>query len=356
MTPLYKVFMPTGLEEILPKIVYSGKLTYGEYARRFEDDLKSFIDNPLTLTTSNNNYAALIALDCLDINKGDEVITSPMACLASNQPLLSTGAKIVWADIDPSTGTLDPTDVRKRITSKTKAILHYHWCGYPGYIDEINQLGREFGVYTIDDAIESFGAEYKGRKMGNCGSDVTLFSFQAVRLPNTIDGGAISFKNKELYERALRMRDWGIDRNTFRDEFGEISSTSDIKEKGYNAMMGELNGAIGTFQIRKLPSLLAIQNENSRKWDELLEESNLKRIKRRKDSSPNYWVYSCFSKNLMDEIKKYRELGFYASKVHLRNDNYSCFGKGKQILKGVEEFEKTQFSLPCGWWFNKIIC
>ena len=102
------------------------------------------------------------------------------------------------------TGTLDPESVKQKITSKTKVIFHNHFCGYPGYIDEINSVGQDYGIPVVDDAIEAFGSEYKGKKIGNTGTDVTIFSFQAVRLPTTIDGGAIIFKDKTLYEKVCK--------------------------------------------------------------------------------------------------------------------------------------------------------
>jgi perosamine synthetase len=142
MVPLFKVYSPQ--EELASKIdiiLKSGQLTSGNYVRLFEKQLQDFIGNPYVLVTGSNTYASLIALALCDLRNEHEVIASPMACLASNQPVLNFGAKLVWADIDPRTGTLDPTDVRKRITSKTKAILHYHWGGYPGYIDELNNIG-----------------------------------------------------------------------------------------------------------------------------------------------------------------------------------------------------------------------
>lgn len=352
MQPLYKVFMPEGLDKPVTKLLYSGKLSFGEHAKQFENQLRQYINNPYTLITSNNNYASIIAFTLLDLKEGDEVIASPMACLASNQPLVATGAKVVWADIDPATGSLDPESVKKQITKRTKAILHYHWCGYPGYIDEINRVAADHGLYVIDDAIESFGAEYKGQKIGNCGTDITLFSFQAVRLPNTIDGGAISFTSKELFEKAKRMRDWGIDRSTFRDELGEISPQSDIAMKGFNAMMSDLNGLVGVYQMNALDQLLSVQRANAAIWDENLERFNLSTIKKRPEINPNYWVYSVFSKNILGDLNRFRDAGFYASKVHIRNDNYSCFGKQSISLPGVDTFAAKQISLPSGWWLN----
>ena len=90
----------------------------------------------------------------LGLKYGDEVLASPMGCLVSTQPYASMGFKIKWCDIDTVTGTLDPDSVRAKITPNTKAIIHNHFCGYPGYIDEINSIGREYGIPIIDDGIE----------------------------------------------------------------------------------------------------------------------------------------------------------------------------------------------------------
>ena len=118
----------------------------------------------------------------------------------------------------------------KKLVNKQKQ--HNHFCGYPGFIDEINVIGKEYGISVIDDCIEAFGSEYKGRKLGNCGTDITIFSFNAVRIPNTIDGGAIIIHNKDLLKQAVLIRDCGIDRSIFRDELGEISPLCDITVTG----------------------------------------------------------------------------------------------------------------------------
>ena len=351
MTDLFKVYMPESVSsDAVNGILRSGKLTSGTYVKQFEEKLQQFIGNPYVMVTANNNYASLIAYALCDIKEGDEIIAAPMACLASTQPILNFGGKLVWADIVPHTGSIDPEKIRDKITSKTKAILHYHWCGYPGYIDEVNAIGREYGIPVIDDAIESFGSEYKGRIMGNLQTDITTFSFQTVRLPNSIDGGAIAFKTEEMYERAKKMRDFGITRSTFRDSLGEISSESDISGPGYNALMNELSAYIGAQIMDDVPALLHKQRQNAALWDNFLGSAihNLKRS----EIKPNYWVYSYLSGNQSGDMKQLRGQGMYASKVHLRNDYYSCFGSFDQSLKGVEYFSAHELSVPCGWWVD----
>lgn len=351
MVDLYKVYMPEDLNlDEIKNILYSGRLTSGKYLAEFEEALRNYIGNPYLFVTSNNNYASLIAFSLIGLTTDDEVIASPMACLASNMPIINFGAKVVWADIDTYTGTLSPEDVKRKITSKTKAILHYHWCGYPGYVDEINKIGYEHGVSVIDDAIESFGSEYKGNMMGAIGTDITLFSFQTVRLPNSIDGGAIAFSNREMFEKAIRLRDYGIDRSSFRDKLGELSPKSDIPISGYNAIMNEVNAYIGLNIVRHTSNLINRQRKNAIQMDAFCDEKKYIRLNKRKEITPNYWIYSFLSDNQMHDIISLREQGYYASKVHLRNDHYSVFGGLKNNLTGVYEFSQKQISVPSGWW------
>src|SRR5574344_274997 len=150
MQPLFKPDMASELPE-LRNILNSGSLSYGKWGKEFENRLAHFIGNSNILTTSSYTSAIYVALSALGIKPGDEVIASPMCCLASSQPLLTYGLKIIWADIDPRNGTLDPDSVRKKITCNTKLIVHNHFCGYTGYVDEINEIGLHYGIHVMDD-------------------------------------------------------------------------------------------------------------------------------------------------------------------------------------------------------------
>lgn len=351
MIPLYKPYMPEQLPE-LDNILHSGALAYGKWGRKFEEELGEYIGNTNIAVVNSFNSAMLVTLTTLGIKAGDEIIASPMSCLASNQPFASIGAKIVWADIDPAIGTLNPDSVKSKISKKTKAIFHNHHCGYPGYIDEINNIGKENGIYVVDDAIEAFGSEYKGKLTGNIGTDATVFSFQTVRLPNTIDGGAVAFNDKVLFEKAKRIRDLGINRQKFRDELGEISPLCDITEPGYGATLSDVNSYIGCLQLDNTNKLLKTQRTNAQVWKTKIEsEYPNYRILTQNHHNPNYWVFGILVPNKTETILHFRSLGFYASGVHLPNNNYSIFRKQGEF-SGVEDFYSKFVALPCGWWFN----
>ncbi len=351
MIPLYKPYMPELPE--LDRILHSGQLAHGKYTCGFETDLKEFIgrEENYILATNSFNMAIAVVNSLLDINAGDEIIASPMACLASTQPFASHGIKIKWADVDPKTGTLCPESVKKAISPKTKVIYHNHFCGYPGYVEDINGLGMEFGIPVVDDGIEGFGSEYRGNRMGNWSTDITIFSFNAVRIPNTVDGGCVVLHSKDLYEKAKLIRDCGIDRTIFRDELGEISPECDITLAGHSATMSNVNAYIGIQQMKHMGDILIRQREQAENWNTLLEsEEEIVSVKR-KEINPNYWVYGVLANDKRKTIEGFREHGWYASGVHINNNIYSIFGK-ERTLPGVEEFYNHFVALPCGWWIT----
>lgn len=351
MVPIFKPYMPDNLSEI-NTILYSGALGYGDWTKAFEKQLKEYLGVKNILTTNSYNSALLVLLTALDLKAGDEVIASPMSCLASNQPFLNRGLKVKWIDIDLHTGTIDPTLLKEGISSETKAIFHNHHCGIPGHIDEINQIGKDNGVYVVDDCIEAFGSEYKGKIIGNSGADAAIYSFQTVRLPNTIDGGAVTFYDAELNEKAKFIRDYGINRNRFRDENNEINSSYNIESEGYGAMMSDLNGYIGHQQMLDIDRLLRIQRENAKNWITSLNGYDVEILGMRDNINPNFWVFNMLTNNKQEMLKHFRKLGFYASGIHVNNDIYSIFGnQGK--FERAQSFNKKHLALPCGWWFNK---
>lgn len=352
MIPLYKPYMAKNLDE-LNNILYSGNLSYGKWGKKFEEELGNYIGNNQVLTTNSYNSAMLVLLETLNIKPGDKIIASPMSCLASNQPFATQGVKIIWGDIDPSTGTLDPNKVRSLITKDVKAIFHNHFCGYVGYIDEINAIGKEYGIPIIDDAIEAFGSRYKNKMMGNLGADCTVFSFETIRMPNCISGGGISFKNKNVFNKSKLIRDYGVERKSFRDDLGEIKKENDISLVGFGALPNEINSYIGIKHLREIDLLLSQQNKNAHKWDKYFKDKDdhMLILNITSQSKPNYWVYGLFSNDKKSLINDMRLKGFYASGVHMNNNNYSIFGD-KIELKGVKSFMKKFLAIPCGWWVD----
>lgn len=358
MIPVFKPYMPQSIEKELIGILNSGQLAYGKYGREFEKSIGEFIGNEKVVTTATYNHALLMVLSILDLKQGDEVIANPVSCLASNQPFVVKGLSIKWIDIDPSTGTMDATQLKGLISTKTKAIFNNLFCGYAGDLEEVYKVGEEYGIPVIDDCIEGFGTKFKGKYTGNTGADITVFSFQTVRLPNTIDGGALVFKDSNLFEKAKLVRDYGINRKIFRLPNGEINPDCDITLEGYGATISEVNSFIGLKQMDVIGELLLQQKHNASEWTQFIKDKRKKvtPLFINKDCEPNYWVYGVLAEDKPNFIKEMKLAGFYATSVHVNNNIYSVF-KNKTELMGVNEFMKKFVALPSGWWVsdNKII-
>lgn len=350
MIPLFKPFMPEELPD-LEAILHSGALAYGKYGRELESLLQKWIGCRQVVATNSYNSAALVLLASMGLKPGDEIIASPMTCLASSQPFATQGLKVRWADIDPKTGTLDPQSVRTKITSRTKAIFHNHFCGYVGYVSEIESIAKEYGLFLIDDAIEAFGSCFNGEKIGNMKSDATLLNFQTVRLPNTIEGGGIAFNNESLAAKAKIIRDYGIERAGFRDSLGEINKDCDISLPGYGATPSDVNSYIGILQMKHIDGLLHKQQSNFECWQEYCRSEKIEPVSIVEGTRPNGWIFGILSENKRDFIEEYRAKGYYASGVHLPNTYYSVFGESPE-LPGVMEFYSKFVALPCGWWVD----
>lgn len=333
----------------MENIIHSGELAAGKYTDEFEKRLASFFDEKMVIVTSGFNMAVSVVISTIELKAGDEVVASPMACLSSTQPFATAGIKVVWADIDPATGTLDPESVRKSISDRTRLIVNNHFCGYPGYIDEINDIGNDYGIYVADDGVECFGTRYHDRLIGHCDTDFTYFSFNPVRIPNTIDGGAIVFKDESLFQKALLIRDCGINRKCFRDDMGEINPNADVAVPGYSATMSNVNAYIGIRQMEEINGLIDKQRKNAGKWDDRIGGMDSIRPVSTVNGVPNYWVYGAITSKKEEYIKEFRNMGYYASGVHINNSIYSVFGK-QWPLPGAEAFGESFLALPCGWW------
>ena len=205
MIPLFKVHMPESVIDPLRDTLLSGFIGEGEKVVEFEEALAPWFDNENVLATNNGTAAIQLALRLSGVGPGDEVISTPMTCSATNEPVLAAGAKIVWADIDPWTGNIDVHDVKKKITPKTKAIICVDWGGYPCTFAELNYLAKKNGLKLIEDACHAFGSEYYGDKVG-CQCDFSCFSFQAIKTITTVDGGALTCRSKEDYEKGKLLR------------------------------------------------------------------------------------------------------------------------------------------------------
>ena len=245
----------------------SDYLTTGPKVAEFEKALAEYTGAKYAVAVSNGTAALHIACLAAGIQEGDEVITTPLTFAASSNCVLYCGGKTVFADVDPRTYNIDPEDVRRKITDRTKAIIPVHLSGQPCDMDAIHKIAEEYHLIVIEDAAHAIGAEYRGQKIGGL-SDMTEFSFHPVKHVTTGEGGAVTTNSEELYQKLLLFRTHGITRNPdlmTRCEGGWYYQQLDL---GYNYRITDIQCALGISQLRKLDRSLARRREIARRYDE----------------------------------------------------------------------------------------
>lgn len=245
----------------------SDYLTTGPKVAEFEKALAEYTGAKYAVAVSNGTAALHIACLAAGIQEGDEVITTPLTFAASSNCVLYCGGKTVFADVDPRTYNIDPDDVRRKITDRTKAIIPVHLSGQPCDMDAIHKIAEEYHLIVIEDAAHAIGAEYRGQKIGSL-SDMTEFSFHPVKHVTTGEGGAVTTNSEELYQKLLLFRTHGITRNPdlmTRCEGGWYYQQLDL---GYNYRITDIQCALGISQLKKLDRSLARRREIARRYDE----------------------------------------------------------------------------------------
>lgn len=348
--------MPKTVAKPLLQTIFSGYIGQGEKVEQFEKALSGYIGNSNLLTTNSATSALHLALRVANVGPGDEVISTPLTCAATNWPILAAGADIVWADIDPKTANISPQSIKEKITSKTKAIMIVDWGGQPADLDMIRKIafkkigGKKVKIPVIEDAAHALGAVYKTKRIGNW-SDFTVFSFQAIKHITTIDGGMLVFKNKNDYKRGKLLRWYGIDRDApNRDSRIE----QDVFEWGYKFHMNDVSATIGLEQLKYLDGILKKHRDNAAYF-----LKNLKNIKGvtliqpQPDSVSSYWLFTMQVKFRNRFKSAMQKQGIMTSQVHRRNDTHPVVKKFKTKLPNLDIFEKEMICIPVGWWLTQ---
>lgn len=231
----------------------------GEYITRFEQGFADYCNVRHGVAVSNGTVALHLALVALGIGPGDEVIVPDLTFAATINAVLYTGATPVIVDVERSSWCIDPKEIKKAITKKTKAIIPVHVYGHACDMDPIMTLAKKHHLYVIEDAAEAHGATYKGRKVGSFG-DINCFSFFANKIITTGEGGMCLTNSDELNEKMRVLRDHGM------------SKTKKYwhEQVGFNYRLTNLQAAIGVAQLERIDEIIARRADLERQYSELL--------------------------------------------------------------------------------------
>ena len=255
--PVRDTLLPYGKHSIddediaaVVEVLKSGWLTTGPKVKEFEERFAEFVGAKHAVAISNGTTALHAATVALGISKGDEVIVTPLTFAASANCVLYQGGTPVFADVIPDSLLIDPEQVKRKLTSRTKAIIAVDYAGHPCDYDALREIADHAGIQIIDDACHALGGSYKGRPVGTLG-DLNTFSFHPVKPLTTGEGGMITTDN-EAYAKTMRtFRSHGI-ATDFRERERTGSHYYEMISLGHNFRLTDIQCALGLSQLRKL--------------------------------------------------------------------------------------------------------
>ena len=329
-----------GKEEIstVTSILRNGALTSsvnrgGKYVQNFEKLAASFVRSKYVIAVNSGTAALQAALYSLDIKKGDEVLLPSFTFVATANAITSTGAKPVFVDIQKENYTIDTDDLQKKITKKTCAIIPVHLYGHVADIEKLSEIAKKHNLPVIEDSAQSLGSTYKGKHTGTF-FEMGCFSMYPAKVMTSGEGGFIVTNNKKLRDKLLMIRNHGM------------INGSDTKIFGLNLRLPEINAAIATIQMKKLPNFLKSRKRNSELLSKLISDLNVVLPSQRKNENVNWYLYTITTKKRNQLLKKLNEKGIGAASYYSIPVHKTLFYKSKIKLPVTDWSASHVISLP----------
>ena len=329
-----------GKEEIsvVTSILKDGALTSsanqgGKHVQEFEKSVSSFVNSKYTIAVNSGTAALQAALYALDIKYGDEVLIPSFTFVATANSVLSTGAKPIFVDILKDNFTMDPEQLERKITKKTKAIVPVHLYGNVAYLDKISEIAKKFNIPIIEDSAQSLGSTFKNKHTGTF-FEMGCYSMYPAKVMTAGEGGFIVTNNKKLRDKLLMIRNHGMVKGY------------DTRILGLNFRLPEINAAIAKVQMKKLPKFLKARQKNAKLLTELLSKSNLILPIERKYEKVNWYLYTVTSSKRNTLLKKLNEKGIGAASYYPIPVHKTPFYKSNTKLPITEWAASQALSLP----------
>jgi dTDP-4-amino-4,6-dideoxygalactose transaminase len=307
-------FIPFSLPEIdnaeineVVDTLKSGWLTSGPKMQIFESNFKSFVGGKVESIAVNSATAGLhLALEALGVGYGDEIITTTLTFTATAEVARYLGADVRLVDVNPVTLNINPDEIRRVISSKTKVIIPVHYAGLSCDMDEILSIAEEFDLKVVEDAAHALPTTYKNKMIGSLQSDATVFSFYANKTMTTGEGGMVVTCNSDLAKRIKIMRLHGIDRDAFdRFQSKKPAWYYEVIAPGFKYNMTDIAAAIGIQQLKKLPRFLKRREYLAKRY--LGSLANLPLILPADDIDGGSHSWHLFVIRLQDNVKMNRD-------------------------------------------------
>lgn len=323
----------------MKNVIENSAFVLGKHVKGFEGSFARFCNTRFAIGVASGTDALVLALKALGIGPGDEVITVPNTAFPTAEAVTLSGANAVFADIKPETFNIDPAEVKKKITKKTRAIMPVHLYGQPAQMDELKELCQAHNLMLIEDAAQAHGAEYKGQRVGTIGN-VACFSFYPSKnLGAYGDGGAVVTNDERIADKVRMLRNHGRHEKYCH----EI--------EGYNSRLDALQAAILSVKLKYLDEWNEKRRQHAQHYDKLL--SSVKNVTTPKvldEVKSVYYVYAVRVKDRDLLRKKLKEENIdtgihYPIPLHLQ-PALAYLGLGKGSFPKAEEAASEVLSLP----------
>lgn len=299
----------------------------GKYHSELEQKLKEYLDVPELSLMVNGHMALELAIQAFGFPEGAEVITTPFTFISTTHAIVRNRLKPVFCDVKPEDGTIDETRIEALVTEHTVAIIPVHVYGNVCNVEEIQRIADKYSLKVIYDAAHAFGVKYQGKGIGSYG-DASIFSFHATKVFNTIEGGAVAFSDRRLYEKLYDLKNFGI-----RGE--EL-----VTEVGANAKLNEFCAVMGLCNLRHVEQAIAQRRILCQEYERQLGDMpGIRMFGVRAGVERNYGYFPVLVGEEYplgrDELyERFREQGIYTRKYfYPLTSDQACF---KNRYRGVE--------------------
>ena len=342
MITLFWPYISERTRQAVSEVLQTRWIGQGPRVDALEEKFQGIFNIPYAVSVNSCTSAIHLSLTLAGVRDGDEVITTPMTCSATNIPVLYCRAKAVFSDIQPETLNIDPESVAQKITPKTKAIIAVHWGGQPCDMAPLHEIAKKHRIAVIEDAAHALGATYQGKAVGAL-SDFTCFSFQAIKQITSGDGGMLTTLDAEHAKHAKLLRWYGMDRTCK----GTVYEKHHITEIGYKYHMNDIVATMVTAQLDDLPQVSSRRKVIVTRYRrELTGVAGLSLLEEKKDRSSGHWLFTLRVKKRDDFIQHLASHEIEAHLVHVRCDIFPIFGGKRQNLPAMNDVENEYVSIP----------
>lgn len=343
----WSTFVPQEAIDEVAKTLRSKWINTGKKEKELREKACRKFRFPNCVATMSGTASLRASLAALGVGIDDEVISTPFTFIATNTAILEQGARVVFADIKYSDLNIDPKDIEKRITKKTKAIMAVHYGGNPVDLDQIREIGKKYGLPIIEDAAHALGSMYKGKYIGQTG-DVVCFSLQVIKIITSGDGGLIATSNKEYYRELKKIIWYYIDRESKTTNLLDpLPKTFKGNKLGFKYNMNDITATLACVGLDHYDEAAGKrQIIGSRYRKELASCSKIKLMEYYSDRKPNYQIFPIHAENRLGLARYLREHNIMVNINNRRNDIYPMFGEKRHDLRMTARADEDVILLP----------